>query len=426
MSAQPFATLAEWLAHLERLHPKSIALGLERVAAVRRALQLTPDFPVITVGGTNGKGSTCAYLEAMLTHGGYRTGCYTSPHFVRYNERVRIGQREAGDAELCEAFARIEAVRGDVPLTYFEFGTLAAMQLFARAGVGVAVLEVGLGGRLDAVNAFDADCAVVTSVALDHMDYLGTTREQIGFEKAGIFRAGRPAVCADPDPPRTLLDEAERIGARLLRIGADFGYSADRQQWRYRGPGGGRHGLPLPVLRGEHQFANASAAIAALDELKARVPVGAQDIRNGLVSVELSGRFQVLPGRPLTVLDVAHNPHAAHALARMLAGMGRARTFAVFAMLRDKDIAGVVDAVRPCIDRWLVADIHDARGASAAQLCELLERAGVAPAAVEAFATPAAAYRHACDRAVETDRIVVFGSFHTVADVLRERGHRGT
>lgn len=412
------ATLPQWLAYIERVHPKSIDMGLARVAAVRDAMKLEATFPMITVGGTNGKGSACAMLEAIFHEAGYRVGCYTSPHLIRYNERVRVAREEASDADLVRALAAVQAVRGEIALTYFEFSTLAAMWLFAKTAVDVAVLEVGLGGRLDAVNAFDADCALVMSVALDHMDYLGDTREAIGAEKAGIFRSSCPAICADRDPPHSLLHHAAATGARLLVIGRDFDGEADPRQWRYWGPRGERHGLPHPGLRGDYQVSNAAAALAALDELRERVPVTANDIRTGLLTAENPGRFEVLPGRPTVILDVAHNPAAATALARNLARMPRGgRTFAVFAMLRDKDVRGVVDAVTPRIDEWLVSGIDEPRGADAAFLRDALERSGISNH-VSACATIADAYRTACDRASQDDRIVVFGSFHTVAAVM--------
>src|SRR5574340_1779479 len=239
--------LATWLARLEQLHPSAIELGLDRVRRVRDALGLAPSFPLILVGGTNGKGSTCAYLEAMLGAAGYKTGLYTSPHLLRYNERVRVAGVEASDADLVQAFERVDAARGDTSLTYFEFGTLGAMAQFIEAGVDVAILEVGLGGRLDAVNVFDADAAIVTSVDLDHLDYLGDTREKIGFEKAGIFRAGRPAICADPRPPASLLEHARNIGADLRRVGRDFAAEREDGQWTYRGTEVRWPALPLPA-----------------------------------------------------------------------------------------------------------------------------------------------------------------------------------
>jgi dihydrofolate synthase/folylpolyglutamate synthase len=423
--AAPPATLDGWLQYIERLHPQGIALGLERVATVKDALGLAPDFVLITVGGTNGKGSACAMLESILSHAGYKVGCYTSPHLLRYNERVRIARHEADDAELVDAFSTVEAARGNTQLTYFEFGTLAAAWLFVDARIDVAILEVGLGGRLDAVNVFDADCALVTSVALDHMDYLGTTREEIGYEKAGIFRAGRAAICADPEPPQSLRRHAAEIGAPLLVRGVDFDFEADRTQWRYRGPHGSRHGLPYPVLRGMHQLANASACLTALDALRERLPVTMDDIRAGLLEAEMPGRFQVLPGRPAVILDVAHNPAAAAMLADNLAQMGRAgRTFAVFAMLRDKDIAGVIAAVQARIDHWLVAGIDAARGAKTETIVEILRAAHVSaftecPSIIDAYA-------QACDMATETDRILVFGSFYTVTAVMQARAARQT
>lgn len=421
MDKTPPRTLAQWLAYLEQLHPQAIAMGLDRVSQVAQALGLSPEFTIITVGGTNGKGSCCAMLEAMLLHAGYRVGCYTSPHLLRYTERVRIGAREAEDEVLCRAFARIEAARGETSLTYFEFGTLAAVMAFGEAGVDVAILEVGLGGRLDAVNVFDADCAVVASVDLDHQDYLGDTREAIGYEKAGIFRAGRPAVCADAEPPATLLTRAREIGADLMVIDRDFGYVAEPQQWRYWGPGGKRHGLPYPALRGAFQLGNAAACLTALDCLRVSLPVTAQDVRGGLLQAEVAGRFQVLPGRPQVILDVAHNPHAARALAANLASMpAGGRTLAVCAMFKDKDIAGVVAATLPHITDWLVADAEGARGASAAQFAAALMHAG-ASAPVTQYPNVAAAWHAACKLAADNDKIVVFGSFLTVAAVMRER-----
>ena len=424
MDKTPPRTLAQWLAYLEQLHPQAIAMGLDRVSRVAQALGLTAQFTVVTVGGTNGKGSCCAMLEAMLLHAGYHVGCYTSPHLLRYNERVRIGGREIEDEILCRAFERIEAARGDTSLTYFEFGTLAAVMAFGEAGVDAAILEVGLGGRLDAVNVFDADCALVASVDLDHQDYLGDTREAIGLEKAGIFRAGRPAVCADAEPPTTLVAHACEIGADLMVIDCDFGYVAEPQQWRYWGPGGKRHGLPYPALRGAFQLGNAAACLTALDCLRGRLPVTAQDVRGGLLQAEVAGRFQVLPGRPQVILDVAHNPHAARALTANLASMPTGgRTLAVCAMFKDKDIAGVVAATRPYITDWLVADAEGTRGASAAQLAAVLAHAG-ASAPVAQYSNVAAAWHAACNLAADNDKIIVFGSFLTVAAVMRERQRR--
>jgi dihydrofolate synthase/folylpolyglutamate synthase len=423
----PPVTLPDWLAYIERQHPAAIAMGLERVAAVRDALGLKPAFPLITVGGTNGKGSTCRILDAILLQAGYRVGTYTSPHLLRYNERVRIGGAEAGDDELCRAFAAVETARAGLglPLTYFEFGTLAALWLFVERRVDAAVLEIGLGGRLDAVNAFDPDVAVLVSVGMDHMEYLGDTREKIGWEKAHIFRPGHAAVCADADPPATVLEHAAAIGAPLLLIGRDFGYEAAAQQWRYRGPRATRHGLPLPALRGTAQLANASAAITALDLLHERLPVSAGALRAGLVHVENPGRFQVLPGRPAVVLDVAHNPAAAEVLARNLVQMtGHARTLAVFSMLADKDIAGVARCLRGHVDHWFVAPLPGPRGSATQPLLQALREAGVT-APVEACADIENACRRASRAAGGGDRILAFGSFLTVAAAMTFLRHRG-
>ena len=414
-------SLAAWLAYLETLHPKTIALGLDRVEAIYSRLGLALGCPVVTVGGTNGKGSTSTFLERMLSAGGYRVGLYTSPHLLSYNERVRIAGTDALDAELCAAFAAVEAVRGDTPLTYFEFGTLATLWLFAQARLDAWVLEVGLGGRLDAVNIVDADVSIVTTIAVDHTDYLGPTREDIGREKAGIFRAGRTAICADLKPPDTLVAHATAVGSRLLRIGVDFGYVVQDAQWRYFGPGGPRYGLPHPALRGTYQLANASAALTALDALRERLPVGMGAVREALVGIELPGRFQVLPGRPVIVLDVAHNAQAAAAFADNLGGMGfHPRTLAVFGIMSDKDIGAVIDALKGRVDRWLVATLPAPRGATAALLRERLERAGVRAEAIRIFDDPGEAYSAARGTAAEADRIVVFGSFLTVAAALAQ------
>jgi dihydrofolate synthase/folylpolyglutamate synthase len=413
--------LAAWLRHIEKLHPKTIELGLERVGEVRGRLGSDVACPVVTVGGTNGKGSTCAMLEAILLAAGYRTGLYTSPHLLRYNERVRINGRDVEDAPLAEAFSNVEAARQGVALTYFEFGTLAAWDLFGRSALDVVIMEVGLGGRLDAVNLFDADCAVLTSVDLDHMDWLGDNREKIGWEKAHIFRTGRPAICADPVPPQSVMDYAAAIGADLQLISRDFGYQGDRQQWGYWGRGGKRAGLAYPALRGANQLLNASAVLSALDALRERLPVGMQDVRKGLSLVELPGRFQVMPGRPVVILDVAHNPHAAAVLADNLSNMGFApNTIAVFGMLRDKDISGVAARLAARVDRWHVASIDDPRGATAADLADALAKAGAGGAVVQ-FDSPRNAYASALVEAGENDRIVVFGSFLTVADVMLAR-----
>lgn len=434
MSLTATSPLADWLDYIENLHWQNISMGLDRVGAVRERMEIGFDCPVITVGGTNGKGSTCAMLEAILRAAHYRTGLYTSPHLIKFNERARIDGVDVSDAVLTGAFARVEAARigsggqGAVELTYFEFTTLAVMLLFAEAGLDCVILEVGLGGRLDAVNLFDADCAILTSVDLDHQSYLGDTREKIGWEKAHIFRAGRPAICSDPQPPGTVAQVAGEIGADLLLLGRDFGYAGDKQQWKFwfmpeaqkgqRDPVT-RNGLSYPALRGANQLLNASAALAALESLRPRLPVPMQAIRQGLIEVEWPARFQLLPGRPVVVLDVAHNPHAAAVLADNLSNIGFASyTHAVFGMLGDKDIAGVVNLLKGRIDFWHLASLPGARGVSAAQLAQVLAECGVKEGVFE-YETPAAAYAQARARAGENDRIVVFGSFLTVTDVMQ-------
>lgn len=414
------APLTSWLEYIGAVHPQSIAMGLDRVSEVRRAMELAPQFPIITVGGTNGKGSTCAMLEAMLSAAGHRVGCYTSPHLLRFNERIRVGRQSVSDGEIVASFEHVDALRRAVPLTYFEFTTLAAVKTFVDRAVDVAILEVGLGGRLDAVNVFDADCAVITGISIDHVDYLGSTREAIGYEKAGIFRAGRPAVCADPDPPQSILRCARVAGARLMRLGDAFRYATTPAQWDFSYGDETILDLPYPVLRGQFQVRNASAAIAALRTLgNLRFPVTAEHIAIGLRSVRLPGRFQVLRESPTVVVDVAHNREAAVSLADNLATSGSFDcTLAVFAMLGDKDISGVIDAVHRHIDFWLIADTLAERGAPADRLRGELRRAGVPDTSIVSFGSPADAYADAKARARAGDRIVVFGSFYTVAAVM--------
>jgi len=414
----PSLSLAAWLARLEQLHPSTIELGLDRVRRVRDALGLEPAFPLILVGGTNGKGSTCTYLEAMLGAAGYKTGVYTSPHLLRYNERVRVEGVESSDIDLVQAFGRIDAARGDTSLTYFEFGTLGAMMQFVDAGVDVAILEVGLGGRLDAVNVFDADAAVVTSVDLDHMDYLGDTREKIGLEKAGIFRAGRPAICADPRPPASLLEHARNIGADLRRVGRDFAAEREDGQWTYRGTEVRWPALPLPAMAGAYQLRNAAAALAVLEALRTRLPMSGQAIRKGLAAARLPGRFQRIARAPEVILDVAHNPEAARALAATLREQPAAgRTLAVVGMLADKDAAGVFAALSGEIDAWWTCMPDSPRARDAAALAAILcEHAGSSPISVQPDVNAALAEARSAAR--EGDRILVFGSFYTVAAVL--------
>jgi len=401
-------------------------LGLDRVRTVAGRMDLLhPACPVFIVGGTNGKGSVCAYLEAMLMAAGFRVGCYTSPHLVRYNERVRLNGVEASDTTLCEALAAVEAARGDIPLTYFEQGTLAAMATFKGAGLDALVLEVGLGGRLDAVNLWDGDCAIVTSVDLDHQAFLGDTREAIGYEKAGIYRSGRPAICGDPCPPASLLDHARGIGAQLLRVGEAIRYESQDTAWTLRvadsAVDGVFPGLPLPAMPGVHQLVNAACAIAALYALRNQLPVPRQAIRLGLTQARQPGRFQIIGHAPLRVLDVAHNPHAARALAANLQALAihgkGGQTWAVLALLADKDVDGVVIPLLPLVDHWHVATLAGPRGRSGAEPAARLQALGVA---AEAHDTVAIAWHAACKQAGPADTICAFGSFHTVAELMMD------
>ncbi|MBU1358435.1 MAG: bifunctional tetrahydrofolate synthase/dihydrofolate synthase [Gammaproteobacteria bacterium] len=413
-------TLAEWLDHAERLHPKNIELGLERAREMATRLKLGFECPVITVAGTNGKGSTCAMLESITQRAGYRTAVFTSPHLVHFEERLRLGGEAVDGARLSEHFEAVEAARDGMALTYFEFTTLAILRCMAASQPDVAILEVGLGGRLDAVNIIDADCAVITSIDLDHMEFLGPDRESIGFEKAGILRAGRPAIVSDPVPPQSVIDHAEAIGADLWRVGRDFNVSGDKQQWGWSGRGRRYSGLAYPALRGANQLINAAGVLAALESLRQKLPVTAQAVRTGMAMVELPGRFQIVPGEPALVLDVAHNTHAVAALAENLDAMGfYPTTHAVFGVMADKDIASIFARIGPLIDRWYFTDLPTPRAARADDLQARWQAQNTrSDAASSAHASPMQALQAAIDAADPTDRIVVFGSFFTVGGVL--------
>ena len=438
--------LSGWLNHIERMHPRGeagIELGLDRVAIVAAELQQSSrlaGIPIITVGGTNGKGSVVTYLSNILDRAGYKVGTYTSPHLVHFNERMRLNVTPADDARIMAAFDRVEAARAATgeSLTYFEFTTLAAVELFLAAAVDVLVLEVGLGGRLDAVNLYDADVAVLTGVALDHQDYLGETREAIALEKIGIARAGQPMIVAEPDLPLAALKQLAARGAVVYLVGEAFGFEPlpgeegkPSIQWRYwlRKPGTPvdaiqrRGGLAYPGLRGKIQLRNAAAAMTAMECLQDRLPVAMGAIRRGLLESELAGRFQVIPGPPDLVLDVAHNPEAARVLASNLGQLAFAHTqHGVLGMMADKDQAGVLQPLVKQITRWYLTPLESPRSATAAQLQETLVALGVKDSQIEAFENPAAAYAAARKNAGESDRIVAFGSFLTVADVLRDMG----
>jgi dihydrofolate synthase/folylpolyglutamate synthase len=418
-------TLADWLAHCERLHPSTIDLTLERVQAVAARLKLRFECPVVTVAGTNGKGSTCAMLEAIALQAGYRTGVYTSPHLVHFEERCRIRGEVVAAEALLPHFEAVEAAREGQGLTYFEFTTLAILRLLSQAALDLVVLEVGLGGRLDAVNVIDADCAVITSIDLDHMDYLGPDRESIGREKAGIMRAGRPVVVSDPMPPRSVLDHAQALGADLHLLGRDFSYSGDRHQWNWSGRHRRYSGMAYPALRGANQLLNASGVLAAFETLHERLPLSAQAVRNGLALVELPGRFQIVPGQPTLVLDVAHNPHAVATLAENLDQMGYfPRTHAVFGAMADKDVNAILQRMHPLVDAWYFTDLPTGRALPGADLQRrwqaLPARAAGMPATASSHISPLAALQAALSAADPPDRIVVFGSFFTVGGVLQD------
>ena len=418
-------SLDSWLAHCERLHPHTIDMGLERVQEVVKRLGLRFEACVITVAGTNGKGSTCAMLEACLLQAGYRTGVYTSPHLVHFQERCRIHGETVQPDDLLPHFQKVEDARcqgSEISLTYFEFTTLAILSLMAEANLDVAILEVGLGGRLDAVNVIDADCAVITSIDLDHTELLGPDRESIGFEKAGIMRSGKPVVVSDPVPPESVLAHAASIGADLWQFGKDFNFTGDKQQWAWAGRGRRYSGLAYPALRGANQLINASGVLAALEAVRDRLPVTAQAIRNGLAMVELPGRFQIIPGQPTLVLDVAHNPHAVAALSENLDAMGfYPTTHAVFGAMADKDISAIMARVGVLVDRWYFCDLPTARASSAQDLQKQWQQTNNRKNVTSSvFKDPKEAFEAAVAAADPADRIVVFGSFFTVGGVLKD------
>ncbi len=417
-------SLNDWLSHLETAHSQGlIDMGLARVGEVKNRMGLQPTCPVVVVAGTNGKGSVCAFLTQIYKQAGFKVGTLTSPHLLRFNERIALNGQPVDDGSIVAAFERIEAARGEISLTYFEFNTLAAVDIFIQAQVDVMILEVGLGGRLDAVNVFDADVAVVTSVDLDHQAFLGDTIEQVGFEKAGVFRTGKPAICGQNPPPESLRQHAEQIGATLLLIQRDFAYSKlENQQWSFHfhpqnQPQRNRNALPIPALRGAYQLNNAACALAVVECLYTRLPIDVGSIKRGLLLVENAGRFQVLAGRPITVLDVGHNPHAARALRQGLLALPFAeKRIAVFSMLADKDMDSVLDILKDQFDYWYIAPLNMPRGMNNNELQTKLAAHQIE--SVKSFSTIAEAYRAALAIATENDRIIVFGSFHTVAEVM--------
>ena len=418
-------TLPQWLAHLETAHHTPIDMGLERVTQVKNAMNLAPACPIITVGGTNGKGSTCAFLSHIYAAAGYKVGTLTSPHLLRFNERIAINNQPVSDEEIVEAFERIEAARGDVSLTYFEFNTLAAVDIFGQHQVDVMILEVGLGGRLDAVNIFDTDCAIVTSVDLDHQDYLGDSIEQIGKEKAGIFRAGKPAIFGQDPAPHSLGQHAKNIGAKLLQLNHQFSYIARIDSWQWQANNGSlKIDLPLPALQGAFQLNNAACAVAAVQIMRQQLPVSNEALAQGIAQAQNRARFQIIQQQPEIILDVAHNPHAARALASSLKNLPAKRTFAVFSILADKDSDSVISILRDSIDEWFIAPLDLPRGMTLTALTAKLKKHDIK--AIHPHNTIQAAYTAALSQVTENDRIIVFGSFHTVAGILGCLSHKTT
>ena len=424
------ATLEDWLAHCERLHPRTVERPLEAVRALLQRLDIHYEVPVITVAGTNGKGSTCAMLEAIALQAGYRVGLYTKPHLVHFEERCRVDGRPVVAAELLPHFQAVETARleaGAPAVSWFAFTTLVILRALSQQPLDLVILEVGLGGRLDPVNLVDPDCSIITSIDLDHMELLGPDREAIGWEKAHVMRAGRPAVVSDPVPPRSVVEFGEALGADLWLVGRDFTHAGDRQQWGWSGRGRRYNALGYPALRGANQLVNAAGVLAAFEALRSRLPITAQAVRNGLALVELPGRFQIVPGQPTLVLDVAHNAQSVATLAVNLDQMGfHPRTHAVFGVMRDKDIPALLARMAPLVDAWYFCGLESARAATADELLDAWQSCppgtrgpGVPTPTASTHASPPEALAAAMAQADPADRIVVFGSFHTVGAVLK-------
>ena len=416
-----FDTLQGWLNWQEGLHPLTIDLGLERVAAVYDALNPAHIKPLtITVAGTNGKGSCVAYLEAIYKTQGYRVGAYTSPHILKYNERIKINGKPVDDETICEAFTRLEAVRDNHSLSYFEFGTLAALDIFWRSGVDIQLLEVGLGGRLDAVNIIDPDIALVSSIGIDHVYWLGDNREAIGREKAGIFRSDIPAIVADPHPPESVIQTAQNKNAQLYCIDKDFGYHKEATTWSWFKGQKEFKQLPEPGLKGEHQYRNASAAILAIDLLNEQLPVSDEAICIGLQAVELPGRFQVIDDEIPILLDVGHNPEAVKTLVDFLqSNFPDKRVHAIFSMMKDKDIPGVLEIMKPVVYDWFFVPLANVRASTKESMRGMFLQSSIAKVSF-GFSNFAEAFDAAKNQAISGDLLLVFGSFFLVSDCLIE------
>ncbi len=414
--------LNEWLDWQSSLHPREIELGLTRCRTVAQRLNLLPlPFPSISIAGTNGKGSSAILLDSILSAAKYKIGRFTSPHLLRYNERICIAGIEASDNQICEAFERIEAARNEISLTYFEFSTLAALLIFKQQQVDLAILEIGLGGRLDSVNIVDSDIALVTAIDIDHVDWLGKNRESIGFEKAGIFRTHHPAVCSDKNPPQSLIQHAEQLQTPLYYLGRDFNYTKTQlkaKTWIWRSKLA-NYELPLPNLLGDYQLQNAAGVLKVLELLQKNFPVPETAISQGLINAELPGRFQILSGRVTRILDVAHNPLGAKVLTDLLSKTPcQGKTHALVGMLKDKDIPTVFKILKATITNWHLATLNVPRSASLACLVKHLTNLGVDKENINTYSSITKAYKYLSASVPETDRIIVFGSFHTVQEAL--------
>ncbi len=416
-----FSTLQEWLDWQATLHPSEIELGLERVAAVWRRLGYEQfSSRVITIAGTNGKGSSAALFEAILLAAGYSVGCYTSPHLLRYNERIRVAGKEVSDQIICNAFDRVDRARDGTSLTYFEFATLAALDIFAQQQPQVVILEVGLGGRLDAVNILEPDIALITTIDIDHTGWLGDSREQIALEKAGIMRRGKPTVFGGANPPHTLLGRAAELGVDLCLSEVDFSYHRQAGVWSWKGRSISYDNLPNPRINGEFIFRNCSAVLMALELLQRRLPISADAVREGLRNLQIPGRFQRLSGPVSVILDVAHNPEASRELAANLGKMqSDGRTLALFSALSDKDITNVVEPLRPLVDCWYIGEINAERAASLEQMEKAMTAAGIAASNISSHTYLAEAVTKAMADAETHDRLIIFGSFYTVSEMMQ-------
>ncbi len=412
--------LDEWLIWQSSLHPREIELGLTRCRTVAQRLDLLPlPFPSISVAGTNGKGSSVILLDSIFSAAGYRVGRFTSPHLLRYNERICISGIDASDSKICDAFEHIEAVRNEISLTYFEFSTLAALLIFKLQQVDLAILEVGLGGRLDSVNIVDSDIALITAIDIDHIEWLGNDRESIGFEKAGIFRTGHPAVCSDSNPPQSLIQHAEQLQTPLYYLGRDFHQIKNNDKswiWQDKST---TYELPLPSLQGDYQLQNAAGVLKVLELLKEKLPVPKTAIAQGLINAKLPGRFQILSGRVTRILDVAHNPLGARVLKDLLSQSPcKGKTHALVGMLKDKDIAAVLRIMKQTITDWHIAALKVERSASVDFLVKNLNNIGIINDNINTYSSITEAHEYLLNSASKTDIIIVFGSFYTVQEVL--------